>query len=55
MLTGGVITIYVGPTRKEYQVHKGLLASYKYWEKHLVSNLTKNSQTMHLPLQDPDT
>ncbi len=53
MLTGGVITIYVGPEGKEYQVHKGLLASYEYWRKYLESNLTEDSQTMRLPQHHP--
>ena len=54
MLTGGVITIYVGSKRKEYQVHKGLLASCEYWRKYLDSNLTEDSQTIHLPQQRQD-
>ena len=53
LLTGGVITIYVGSKRKEYQVHKGLLASYEYWRKHLDIKLTEDSQTMHLPQERP--
>lgn len=54
MLTGGVITIYVGPKRKEYQVHKGLLASNDYWSKFLGSKLAEDSQIVHLPKQHPD-
>ena len=51
MLTGGLITIYVGPKRKEYQVHRGLLASIDYWSKVLDSKLAEDSQIMHLPNQ----
>ena len=49
MLTGGIITIYVGPKRKEYHVHKGLLASNDYWSKFLDSKLAEDSQSVHLP------
>lgn len=55
MLTGGVITIYVGPKRKEYQVHRGLLASNDYWSKILDSKLAEDSQIVHLPEQNPQT
>ena len=54
VLTGGVITIYVGPKRKEYQIHKVLLASCEYWRKFLDSKLPEDSQAMHLPEQDPN-
>ena len=55
MLTGGVVTIYIGPKRKEYQVHRGLLASHEYWSKYLDSKLAEDSQIVHLPEQYPDT
>ena len=41
--------MYVGHKRKEYQVHKGLLVSYEYWTQRLDSELTEDSQTIHLP------
>ena len=54
MLTGGIITIYVGPKRKEYQVHRGLLASHEYWRKYLDSKSGEECQIVHLPEQHPD-
>ena len=54
MLTGDIITIYVGPKRKKYQIHKDLLASYEHWRKRLDSKLIKDSQKMYLPECDPD-
>ena len=54
MLTGDIITIYVSPKRKKYQIHKGLLASYEHWKKRLDSKLIKGSQSMYLPECDPD-
>ena len=54
MLTGGVVTIYVGPKRKEYQVHKGLLASCERWRIYLDAKLTEDSQTVHLPRHRAD-
>ena len=53
MLTGGLITIYVGPKRKEYQVHRGLLASNDHWSKFFDSKLAKGSQIVHLPRELP--
>ena len=53
MLTGGIITIYVGTKGKEYQVHRGHLASIEYWRKYLDSNLAEDSQIVHLPEQHP--
>ena len=55
MLTGGVVTIYVGPKRKEYQVHRSLLASHEYWRKFLDSKLAEDSRIVHLPDQYPAT
>lgn len=54
MLNGGLITIYVGRDREEFQVLKCRLASYEYWRKYLDANLTEDSQTMHLPQERPD-
>ena len=54
MLTGGVVTIYVGPKRKEYQIHKGLLASNEYWSKYLDSKLAEDSQIVHLAQDCPE-
>ena len=45
--------MYVGRKRKEYQIHKGLLASHKYWREHLDSKLNEDSQTMYLPQERP--
>ena len=47
-----MITIYVGPERKDYQIHKRLLASYKYWRRQLDP---EDAQIMHLPHHSPDT
>ena len=55
MLTGGIVTIYVGPKRKEYQVHKGLLTSNEYWSNYLDSKLAEDSQIVHLPEEHPYT
>ena len=54
MLTGGIITIYVGPKRKEYQVHRGLLTSIEYWSKYLDSKLAEDSQIVHLAQDYPE-
>lgn len=54
MLTGGIIRIYVGPKRKEYQVHRGLLASNEYWRKYLDSKSAEGSQIVHLAQDCPE-
>ena len=53
MLTGGVITIYVGPKRKEYQIHKDLLTSCEYWRRYLDLELDEDSE-MYLRLERPE-
>lgn len=55
MLTGGIIKIYVGPKRKEYQVHRGLLALNEYWRTYLASKLAEDSEIVHLPQQRAKT